>query len=106
MMWDTLNAKILRVLYEKAQQIREDYGFSPPFFGDDVDVISLIGDMGLAVDLPPAQCTIFDSFADDADKKNARSIRMGKRLLRRSEMRVSTGRLRSILRPVWPRVTN
>ncbi|MEA2034036.1 MAG: helicase-related protein, partial [Euryarchaeota archaeon] len=54
-MRDTLDAKILRVLYEKAQQIREDYGFSPPFFGDDADVISLISDMGQAVDLPPAQ---------------------------------------------------
>lgn len=63
-MRDTLDAKILRVLYEKAQQIREDYGFSPPFFGDDADVISLIGEMGLDVGLPPAQRTLFDSYQE------------------------------------------
>lgn len=64
-MRETLDAKILKVLYEKAQKIREDYGFSPAFFGDEADVISLIGDMGLAVDLPPTQRTLFDSFSSD-----------------------------------------
>lgn len=68
-MRDTLDAKILRVLYEKAQKIREDYGFSPPFFGDDADVISLIGEMGLDVDLPPAQRTLFDSYREDSGSK-------------------------------------
>jgi len=68
-MRDTLDAKILRVLYEKAQQIREDYGFSPPFFGDDADVISLIGEMGLDVDLPPAQRTLFDSYQERPGSK-------------------------------------
>jgi len=63
-MRDTLDAKILRVLYEKAQKIRDDYGFSPPFFGDDADVIALIGDPGLKVDLPSSQRTLFDSFAE------------------------------------------
>jgi superfamily II DNA or RNA helicase len=62
-MRETLDAKILKVLYEKAQKIREDYGFSPAFFGDEADVISLIGEMGLTVDLPPAQRTLFDSFS-------------------------------------------
>jgi hypothetical protein len=61
-MRDTLDARILQVLYEKAQRIREDYGFTPPFFGDDADVISLIGEMGLDVDLPPAQRTLFGSY--------------------------------------------
>jgi len=61
-MRDTLDAKILRVLYEKAERIREDYGFSPPFFGDAADVISLIGEMGLDIDLPATQRTLFDSY--------------------------------------------
>ena len=68
-MRDTLDANILRVLYEKAQQIREDYGFSPPFFGDDADVIALIGEMGLDVNLPPAQRTLFDSYEEKAGSK-------------------------------------
>lgn len=69
-MRETLDAKILRVLYEKAQKIREDYGFSPPFFGDDADVLSLIGDMGLSVDLPKAQRTLFDSFSEKSQREH------------------------------------
>lgn len=68
-MRDTLDTKILRLLYEKAQKIREDYGFSPPFFGDDANVIALIGDMGLKIDLPSSQRTLFDSFAEDRVKQ-------------------------------------
>jgi len=68
-MRDTLDARILRVLYEKAQKIREDYGFSPPFFGDDADVISLIGEMGQDVGLPPAQRTLFDSYQERGGSK-------------------------------------
>ncbi len=68
-MRDTLDAKILRVLYEKAQQIREDYGFSPPFFGDDADVISLIKEMGLAADLTPTQRTLFDPYQERTDSR-------------------------------------
>jgi superfamily II DNA or RNA helicase len=65
-MRDTIDASILRVLYEKAQKIREDYGFSPPFFGDDADVIALIGEMGLDVSLPSTQRTLFDSFSEES----------------------------------------
>ncbi len=39
---ETLDAKILEVLVRKAQRIRADYGFAPPFFGDDTDVLALI----------------------------------------------------------------
>ena len=44
---ETLEAVILTVLVRKAQKIREDYGFSPPFFGDDVSVLDLIREKGL-----------------------------------------------------------
>lgn len=64
-MRDTLDTRILRVLYEKAQKIRDDYGFSPPFFGDDADVVALIGDSLLKVDLPSSQRTLFDSFIEE-----------------------------------------
>jgi len=64
-MRDTLDTRILRVLYEKAQKIRDDYGFSPPFFGDDADVVALIGDAMLKVELSSSQRTLFDSFVED-----------------------------------------
>ena len=43
-MSDTLDAKILKVLVIKARSIRKEYGFSPPFFGDDANVIDMIRD--------------------------------------------------------------
>lgn len=61
-MRNTLDTKVLKILYEKAQKIREDYGFSPPFFGNDADVVALIGDSTLKVDLPPLQRILFDLF--------------------------------------------
>lgn len=64
-MRDTLDTRVLKVLYEKAQKIREDYGFSPPFFGNDADVVALIGDSMLKVDLPSSQRTLFDSFGGE-----------------------------------------
>ncbi|MBA3045304.1 MAG: DEAD/DEAH box helicase [Euryarchaeota archaeon] len=48
-MEDPLDAAILKVLVKKAEQIRKDYGFSPPFFGDDQTVIDLILEMGLDI---------------------------------------------------------
>ncbi len=39
---ETLDAQILQVLVKKAQQIRHDYGFSPPYFGDEMTVLDLL----------------------------------------------------------------
>jgi len=64
-MGDTLDAKILKVLIEKARQIKEDYGFSPPFFGDDTNVLDIIRDSGLV--LTPAQRTLIN-FAGDSEQ--------------------------------------
>jgi superfamily II DNA/RNA helicase len=46
---DSLEAAILKVLVEKAFQIRQDFGFSPPFFGDDISVLDLIREQGYDV---------------------------------------------------------
>ena len=46
---DSLEAAILKVLVEKAFQIRKDFGFSPPFFGDDISVLDLIREQGYDV---------------------------------------------------------
>jgi hypothetical protein len=64
-MRDTLDAKILKVLVEKAQRIREDFGFSPPFFGDDTNVIDIIKEQGLV--LTQSQRTLFD-FAEASEQ--------------------------------------
>lgn len=48
-MSDTLDATILKVLVEKSRRIREEYGFSPPFFGDDANVIDMIREQGVEV---------------------------------------------------------
>jgi superfamily II DNA or RNA helicase len=39
---ETLDATILKVLVEKAAQIRKDYGFSPPYFGDETSILDLL----------------------------------------------------------------
>jgi len=39
---ETLDATILKVLVEKAAQIRHDYGFSPPYFGDETSILDLL----------------------------------------------------------------
>ncbi|MGD0954149.1 MAG: helicase-related protein [Methanotrichaceae archaeon] len=57
-MSDTLDATILKVLVEKSRRIREEYGFSPPFFGDDANVIDMIREQG--VDFPSVQKRLID----------------------------------------------
>ncbi len=56
---ETLDATILKVLVEKAAQIREDYGFSPPYFGDETDILALIRDH--EVTLSARQLGLFDA---------------------------------------------
>lgn len=56
---DTLDATILKVLKQKADQIREDYGFAPPFFGDDTSVFDLIQSIG-ANKVPAMQRSLFE----------------------------------------------
>jgi len=55
---ETLDATILKVLVEKAAQIRADYGFSPPYFGDETDILTLIRQH--EVHLGPVQLGLFD----------------------------------------------
>jgi len=55
---ETLDAAILKVLVEKAARIRNDYGFSPPYFGDETTVLDLLEQH--EVTLGPKQLTLFD----------------------------------------------
>jgi superfamily II DNA or RNA helicase len=56
---ETLDATILKVLVRKAAQIRHDYGFSPPYFGDETDILDLIRQYD--VTLGPKQLGLFDA---------------------------------------------
>jgi len=56
---DTLDGLILRALVQKAAQIRQDYGFAPPYFGDDASVLDLLREQGIHVSLRPQQLTLF-----------------------------------------------
>jgi hypothetical protein len=55
---ETLDAAILKVLVEKAARIRSDYGFSPPYFGDETTILDLLKDYG--VRLGPKQLSLFE----------------------------------------------
>ncbi len=56
---ETLDATILKVLVEKADQIRRDYGFSPPYFGDETNIIDLIQQHDIK--LAAKQLSFFDN---------------------------------------------
>jgi len=50
---DTLDATISEVLIRKANRIRTDYGFAPPFFGDDNSLFDMIQDIkGVKASVP------------------------------------------------------
>ncbi|MBC8507650.1 MAG: helicase [Chloroflexi bacterium] len=63
---ETLDATILKVLVQKSNQIREDYGFSPPYFGDETSVLDLIREHGMSVSAGTRQL----SFLDDLEPPN------------------------------------
>jgi hypothetical protein len=56
---ETLDAAILKVLVEKAARIRSDYGFAPPYFGDETTILDLLKEHD--VRLGPRQLSLFDS---------------------------------------------
>lgn len=43
---NSVEARILDVIIEKAQKIREDFGFAPPFFGDDLMILDTLREYG------------------------------------------------------------
>jgi ERCC4-related helicase len=55
---ETLDATILKVLVEKAARIRRDYGFSPPYFGDETSILNLLQQHEIT--LGPRQLPLFD----------------------------------------------
>ncbi len=55
---ETLDAAILKVLVEKAARIRREYGFSPPYFGDETTILDLLAQH--EVTLGPKQLGMFE----------------------------------------------
>ncbi len=58
---ETLDATILKVLVQKSNQIRKDYGFSPPYFGDETSILDLIREHGMTVSAGTTQLSYFDN---------------------------------------------
>ena len=58
---ETLDAAILEVLVRKAARIRSDYGFSPPYFGDETSILDLLEQHDIT--LRPVQLSLFDGGA-------------------------------------------
>lgn len=63
---DKMDAHVLEILIKKAANIRDEYGFSPPYFGDDAGILEMIKDQGLDIGLP--QRTIDEFGADTPDQ--------------------------------------
>jgi SNF2 family DNA or RNA helicase len=55
---ETLDASIMSVLVEKAAEIRRQYGFSPPYFGEETDIMELLAQHDIKVG--PQQLHLFD----------------------------------------------
>ncbi|NLE99979.1 MAG: DEAD/DEAH box helicase [Anaerolineales bacterium] len=62
---ETLDAAILKLLVEKAARIRRDYGFSPPYFGDETSILDLLNQHEV---LGPKQMS-FDDLAAGATQR-------------------------------------
>lgn len=71
-MQDTLEAAILELLMRKAERIRRDYGFCPPFFGDDMAVLDAIAEYGKDISIGP-QKTLFDFLETRMDRERDRA---------------------------------
>jgi superfamily II DNA or RNA helicase len=63
---ETLDATILKVLVQKSNQIREDYGFSPPYFGDETNILDLIREHGMSVSVGTAQLSFLEEIEPPA----------------------------------------
>ncbi len=57
---DTLDGLVLGTLVKKAEQIRADYGFAPPYFGDDESILFLLREQGIKIHLRPRQLSLFE----------------------------------------------
>lgn len=64
---DSLDTKILSLLMRKAEQIKHDYGFSPPYFSDSDVVLKLLKSNNVNIKNPYTQMSIFDMIDSNDD---------------------------------------
>ena len=67
---ETLDATILKVLVEKAAQIRRDYGFSPPYFGDETSILDLLAQHDVTLGPKQLRFEDLDAATLDAPAEN------------------------------------
>jgi SNF2 family DNA or RNA helicase len=72
---DTLENAILELLMKKANAIRDEYGFAPPFFGDDQAILDAIVDYKLEAKYGP-QKSLFDFFETRMDRERQRAQKL------------------------------
>ena len=63
---ETLDASIMSVLVEKAAEIRSQYGFSPPYFGEETDIMELLAQHDIKVG--PQQLHLFEEESSGSKK--------------------------------------
>jgi SNF2 family DNA or RNA helicase len=68
---DQMDVAILEKLVEKANNIRQEYGFSPPYFGDDEGILELLKDEGVDAGVPQATLEEFGSGTDSSERESA-----------------------------------
>lgn len=77
---DSLEAAIMENLMRKAHAIRQDYGFAPPFFGDDLAVIDAITEYSDEFKTGP-QKSLYEFFETRMDRERKRAERLVKSVM-------------------------
>ena len=68
---DQMDVAILEKLVQKANNIRQEYGFSPPYFGDDEGILELLKDEGIDAGIPQATLEEFGGGSEPSERESA-----------------------------------
>lgn len=68
---DKMDVAILEKLVQKANNIRQEYGFSPPYFGDDEGILELLKDEGVDAGVPQATLEEFGGGTNPSERESA-----------------------------------
>ena len=68
---DQMDAAILEKLVQKANNIRQEYGFSPPYFGDDEGILEILRSEGIDAGVPQATLEEFGNGSDPSEQESA-----------------------------------
>ncbi|MFP9192770.1 helicase-related protein [Natrialbaceae archaeon A-CW1-1] len=68
---DQMDVAILEKLVQKANNIRQEYGFSPPYFGDDEGILELLKDEGIDAGVPQATLEEFGGGSAPSERESS-----------------------------------